>query len=67
MTTRTTAIPLSTAARLVGVSPSTLCRRVSSGEISAITPPTDRRVRLLAVDDLRRIFGADAIPEDLAM
>lgn len=58
---------MTAAARLVGVSPQLIARRVSCGQLRTMTEPRDLRVRLVDLDDLRDLFGAEAIPEDMAM
>lgn len=50
-------LPIARAARMAGMTPRTLRRRIAAGDVAAMTDPRDRRRKLIRLDDLRHYLG----------
>ena len=55
-------LPIGQAARLLGVSPFLLRRRIAAGELATFEHPLDKRVRLVARRDLERYPSPRPLP-----
>ena len=59
-----TFLPITEAAKRLGVSCFTLRRRIAEGELDAFANPLDRRARLVRTTDLERYAAIRPLAED---